>query len=171
MPTLNAVKMDGSELKKQPWTSETSKPFVIVDLLSGIKNKDEETKAAPQVDEYPDGGLAAWCIVLGVSPPTISSFSEFYRRVLSCSLRAQPSRRKLHPALFVRILTRSNYTTDSVSSTPGVYVYSGPLPNFFSWLIAEIGVSILLRTSPSPRDPNLNDVSGKFLTLGFRSLA
>ena len=103
MLTLNTFKMDGSELKKQPWTSETSTPYIVVDLLSGIKNKDEETKAAPQVDEYPDGGLAAWCIVLGVSPPTISPSFKFYRRVLSRSLRAQPSRRKLYPTLRANI--------------------------------------------------------------------
>ena len=29
------------------------------------------------VDDYPDGGLAAWSVVLGVSPLTISPSSEF----------------------------------------------------------------------------------------------
>ena len=40
------------------------------------KEEDEETGtspvlATPDVDDYPDGGLAAWSIVLGVSPSTI----------------------------------------------------------------------------------------------------
>ena len=42
-----------------------------------LDEKDEEIIEAspifctPDLDDYPDGGLAAWSVVLGVSPPTI----------------------------------------------------------------------------------------------------
>lgn len=77
MPTLNTIEMDGSELKKQSLAPGASTLDIVIDWVSGMKNEDEETRTKPQVDEYPDGGLAAWCIVLGVGP-FISSSLEFY---------------------------------------------------------------------------------------------
>lgn len=74
MPTLNIVEMNGPELtKKQSRTSEASTLDILVDWIPGTRNEDEETKATSQVDDYPDGGLAAWCIVLGVGPSVTSS--------------------------------------------------------------------------------------------------
>jgi len=51
--------------------------------LSEEKEKGEEIEASPvlttsDVDDYPDGGLAAWSIVLGVSPSAISSSFRVY---------------------------------------------------------------------------------------------
>jgi len=57
--------------------------FVENELSEG-KEEDEEIGVSPvlttpEVDDYPDGGLAAWSIVLGVSPLTIpSSFGKVY---------------------------------------------------------------------------------------------
>ena len=50
---------------------------ILEDRPSGEK-EDEKMEASPVVpasdaSDYPDGGLAAWCIVLGVSQFSISS--------------------------------------------------------------------------------------------------
>jgi len=70
----------------------------------------EETVASPVTptpdgDDYPDGGFAAWCVVLGVSQFNHSLvFSIFLIHVRSCSVRVLFSRRRL-------------YSTSSVSNS------------------------------------------------------
>ena len=56
---------------------------------------------------------------------------------------------------------------DSVLSTPGECVHSRPFCSSISRLTAEIGIPIVLRTSPHTRDPNLDDVSVKFFISDF----
>ena len=77
MPVFDSVEMDGLESQKQSTST--------LNILEDSPPKDKEAKISPivarsiQVDDYPDGGLAAWCIVLGVGPPQPSPPSlEFY---------------------------------------------------------------------------------------------
>ena len=50
-----------------------------------LGGKEDETEVSPviftsDVDDYPDGGLAAWSVVLGVSPltnPRLSDFADY----------------------------------------------------------------------------------------------
>jgi len=69
----------------------------------------------PDVDDYPDGGLAAWSIVLGVSPSAISSPSQFTDEIGPRSLRVRFSRRRLNSTTFVpNRLLNSGTVADSV---------------------------------------------------------
>ena len=56
----------------------------------------------PDADDYPDGGVTAWCVVLGVSK--LNHFlviSNFLMRVRSCRLCVPISRRRLHSTSLV----------------------------------------------------------------------
>lgn len=80
MPIFDAIEMGGLESQKQLQISTST-----LDTLEDPPPKDKEVKISPivvtliQADDYPDGGLAAWCIVLGVGPPQPSPSSlKFY---------------------------------------------------------------------------------------------
>jgi len=86
-----------------------------VDRLSE-KKEDEETVASPVTtptpgaDDFPDGGLVAWCVVVGVSQLNrFFVFENFLMPVRSCSRRVLFSRRKLHST---RLLLDSRLTSD-----------------------------------------------------------
>ena len=56
-----------------------------------------EVAPTPDADDYPDGGVTAWCVVLGVSK--LNHFlviSNFLMGVRSCRLCVLISRRRLH---------------------------------------------------------------------------
>jgi len=71
------------------------------------KKECEETVVGPVAptqggDDYPDGGVTAWCVVLGVSKLNNPlAFSDLLTRVRSCSLRVLISRRRLHSTSLV----------------------------------------------------------------------
>lgn len=65
--------MGGLELPKQLQLSSPLALDIITVPLGDTKDEGEEFKLGPIVvlsptDDYPDGGLAAWCVVLGVIP-------------------------------------------------------------------------------------------------------
>ena len=65
--------MGGLELQKRFQISSPSTLDIVAFSPGETKNEDEEFKLGPIVvisptDDYPDGGLAAWCVVLGVIP-------------------------------------------------------------------------------------------------------
>jgi len=67
--------MDLGPIERTP-TSDGSVMLKFVEDRPVEEKEEIEVSSAlptPDVDDYPDGGLAAWCIVLGVSPSTISS--------------------------------------------------------------------------------------------------
>ena len=68
--------MDSGASELTP-TSDGSVMLKFVEDRPLEEKKDEEIGGSPvlttpDVDEYPDGGLAAWSVVLGVRPPTTS---------------------------------------------------------------------------------------------------
>ena len=68
--------MGGLELQKQFQISSPSTLDIIAISPGDAKDEDEEFKLGPIVvisptDGCPDGGLAAWCVVLGVIPSII----------------------------------------------------------------------------------------------------
>ena len=72
------------------------------------KKECEETVASPVAptpggDDYPDGGVTAWCVVLGVSKLNFNplAFSDLLMRVRSCSLRVLISQRRFHSTSLV----------------------------------------------------------------------
>lgn len=80
MAALGIVGMDSGASELTP-TSDGSVMSKFVEDRP-LEEK-EETGTSPvlttsDVDDYPDGGLAAWSIVLGVSPPIISLSFEVY---------------------------------------------------------------------------------------------
>ena len=71
--------MGGLELQKQFQISSPSSLNIIAISPGETKDEDEEFKLGPIVvipptEEYPDGGLAAWCVVLGVRPSIFPCF-------------------------------------------------------------------------------------------------
>ena len=83
MSTLNAIRMDPGTTDLTPTSGGSMMLKSIGDRPLEEKEEDEEIGASPvlttpEVDDYPDGGLAAWSIVLGVSLSTISSPFEIY---------------------------------------------------------------------------------------------
>lgn len=73
----------GSRLNDRTPTDESMTLNTVEGRQLEEKTEDEEKVASPvtptpDADEYPDGGLAAWCIVVGVSPLTISSSFRVY---------------------------------------------------------------------------------------------
>ena len=98
MLTSNTLEM-GSRPTISTSTSDGSLTLNIVEGRS-LDEKTELDEANPvistsDVDDYPDGGLAAWCVVVGVSSfpfPRLLDFTEGG----SCSLRVPSSQRRLH---------------------------------------------------------------------------
>jgi len=71
--------MDLEPSERTP-TSDGSMMLKFVEGRSLEEKEEIEVSSAlptPDVDDYPDGGLAAWCIVLGVSPSAMSSSSVY----------------------------------------------------------------------------------------------
>jgi len=84
MSTPGNVGIDSRTSELTPTSDGSMVLKFVEDQLSEGKEEEEEIGVSPvlttpEVDDYPDGGLAAWSIVLGVSPSTIpSSFGEVY---------------------------------------------------------------------------------------------
>ena len=83
--------MGGLELQKQFQISSPSSLNIIPVSPSETKNEDEECKLGPIVaisptDDTPDGGFAAWCVVLGVRPSNFLCFLGLADGVWSCRL-------------------------------------------------------------------------------------
>ena len=81
-------------------TSDGSLTLKIVEGRS-LDEKTELDEASPAIsasdaDDYPDGGLAAWCVVVGVSSFPFPGLLDFTDEVASCSLRVLSSQRRLH---------------------------------------------------------------------------
>jgi hypothetical protein len=79
MWTSDAVEMGLGPNERTPTSDESMTLNIVEDqpLEEKEKEEGEEIRVSPitttsDVDDYPDGGLAAWCVVLGVSPPSIS---------------------------------------------------------------------------------------------------
>jgi len=105
MLSSSTVEM-GSELSDRGLaglTSDGSTTLNAPGVLPSEKRGYEETVASPVAltpggDDCPDGGLAAWCVVLGVSRFNHSlAFSNSLMHVRPCSVRVPFSRRRLHP--------------------------------------------------------------------------
>jgi len=141
------------------------------------KEEYEETVASPVaptpgVDDYPDGGFAAWCVVLGVSQLNhCLVFSVLLIRVRSCSRRVLFSRRMLY---FTSLVSNNRLTLeDSLRSGPasawGVRAFQIlSLADVVAHL--ETGVPIVLRTDSHTRNFNLNNVSPQFFTSSVQSI-
>jgi len=76
----NTVEMDFGFNERISTFDESMMLEILEDQPSGEK-EDEKMEASPvvpasDVSDYPDGGLAAWCVALGVSRLTISSSSQ-----------------------------------------------------------------------------------------------
>jgi len=168
MSTPNTDETDLASDGRIP-NSEESVTLNIVEGGSLGGKEDGPVISTLNVDDYPDGGLAAWSVVLGVSPLTNPSLSEFTDQAWSCSLRVPSSRRRSHSTDFVpNHRFTSNYTHRfGLVNSWGVR-HSGPPCLLTSWLTAEIGISIVLRTGSHTRDSNVNNVSAEFFTLGLR---
>ena len=82
IPTFNVTEMDDLGQKKRiQLVPDPSPQDVLVSLPSKKRGDDEEAKVFPivvtsQVDDYPDGGLAAWSVVFGVGPSANSSLLD-----------------------------------------------------------------------------------------------
>jgi hypothetical protein len=111
--------MEDLESKKQTLGSEASTADIIVDLSRQTKSEDgdEEAKIIPivptsHVDDYPDGGLVAWLVVLGVRPSIFFfAFREFLMASTAvghmCHLRdVGPIPRALHRTLVSFSMTK-----------------------------------------------------------------
>lgn len=75
MPAPNTIEMnpDSNEHRLTPAESATMK----IPEDRPLEEKEEDVEVCPEIttnpmDDCPDGGLAAWCVVLGVSESTIS---------------------------------------------------------------------------------------------------
>jgi len=126
------------------------------------------TPGASDID-YPDGGLAAWCVVLGVSQMAVLAFSIFFSdEVRACSVLVPFSQRRLHfsssPQNVNHRLILCGPSRFGLVNAWGVRV-TNPLCPLVPQLIVETGLPILLPTSPHTRDPDLDDVSARFPTL------
>ena len=76
MLTSNAVETGSGPNAWTP-TPDGSLTLYIVEGRS-LEEKTESNEASPVIslsnaDDYPDGGLAAWCVVVGVSQLSVSS--------------------------------------------------------------------------------------------------
>ena len=138
----------------------------------------QETVASPVAptpgrDDYPDGGFAAWCVVLGVSQFNHSFiFSVFLISVRSCSVRVLCSRRRLYSTSSV---SSTRLISDSILSGP-VSPVAGECVNFRLYpsaifrLTLGVGIPIVLRTDSHTGDLNLNNVSPQLFTSGVQSI-
>lgn len=73
----------GSVSNSRRWTSDGSVTVNVPDDQPSEKKEEEDVEAsptipAPPVDDFPDGGLAAWSVVFGVSKLTVSSSFRFF---------------------------------------------------------------------------------------------
>jgi len=77
---LNTVEMD-LELTEQVLIFDKPMSLDILENWPSGEKEDEKIEASPVVTapdavDYPDGGLAAWCVAFGVGQLTISSSSK-----------------------------------------------------------------------------------------------
>lgn len=108
MPNLNT--MYDLESKKRTLALETSTVDILVDLPLGDlspkkKSEDGEAKVISialksNVDDYPDGGLVAWLVVVGVRPPINSVLQDLLMTFHSCRLHVPSLRRRYHSTSF-----------------------------------------------------------------------
>jgi hypothetical protein len=72
----------GSESNERRWTSDGSVTVNVPDDQPSEKEEEDveasPTIPAPAMDDFPDGGLAAWSVVFGVSELTIPSSFRFF---------------------------------------------------------------------------------------------
>lgn len=102
--------MDDLEQKKRTLAPESSTVDILVGLPPKTKSEDTEAKVisivlAPHVDDYPDGGLAAWSVVFGVRPSTgsfpINCLSRFADDIHLCRRHVQFLRRRFLSTSFI----------------------------------------------------------------------
>jgi len=178
-PMLSSSTIEvGSELSDRALTglaSDDSITLNISEVRPSEKKEYEETVASqvtptPDADDYPDGGVAAWCVVLGVSRLNHSFvFSNFLMRVRSCRLCVPISRRRLHSTSLAsnNRLTSERSLRFGLASAWGVRAFRS-FSSLTLRLTLETGIPILLRTNPHTRDPNLNNVGPQFFTSRVR---
>jgi len=178
MLSSSTVEMDSESSTRASTGLASDDPTVL--NISGVrpseKQEYEETVASPVpptpgVDDYPDGGFTAWCVVLGASQLNLFLvFSVLLIRVRSCSQRVLFSRRRLYSTSLV---SNDRLTSDSLSAGPasawGVRAFRIlPLGDVVTHL--ETGVPIVLRTDSHTRNSNLNNVSPQFFTSSVQSI-
>jgi len=168
--TLNTAEMD-LESNERVLTSDESMTLDAPESRPSETKEGKEIEASPVTVstpdasdiDYPDGGLAAWCVVLGVSQMAVLAFSSFFSDELwACSVPVPFSQRRLHfstPPQNVnhRLISCGPFRFGLVNAW-GVR-FPNPLCPLVSRLIVETGLPILLPTSPHTRDPDLDDVS------------
>lgn len=79
MPTLNTIEINPDSNGPRLTPAESAAVKIPEDKL--LEEKWKDVKVFPEittnpVDDCPDGGFAAWCVVLGVSESTISLPSQ-----------------------------------------------------------------------------------------------
>jgi len=94
MSTPNTDETDSASDGGIPKSDESVTLNIIEDEPLG--GKEDETKVTYDADDYPDGGLAAWSVVLGVSASSDSRHSGFTNQAWPRSLPVPSSRRRLH---------------------------------------------------------------------------
>jgi len=126
----------------------------------------------PSVDDYPDGGFTAWCVVLGVRQFNhFLVFSVLLIRVRSRSQRVLFLRRMSYSTSLVsnNRLTLDDSLRVGPSSAWGVRAFQTlPLGDVVAYL--ETGVPILLRTDSHTRNFNLSNVSPQLFTSNVQSI-
>jgi len=104
MPTSNTDETGLGSDGRIPNSDESVTLNVVEDEPLG--GKEDQTKLGSvtstlDVDDYPDGGLAAWSVVFGVSLLTDPCLSGLTDSAWSCSLPVPSSRRRSHRTNFV----------------------------------------------------------------------
>lgn len=146
--TPSTVEMDLGPNEQLSTTAGSIKSNLLDDRPSEKKDGEEiEARPAvppPSAGDFPDGGPAAWCVVVGVSHLTVSRpFSLFLTRVWLCRVHVPCSRRRLHFTWSAQSLIQMNLP-DSDLLMRGECVHSRPFRQLPSWLTAKIGLPVLL---------------------------
>ena len=101
-PTLDTTEI-GLESNERMLTPDESMTLGALESRPSETKEDKETEVSPVFStpgaddiDYPDGGFAAWCVVLGVSQMAILAFSSFSNGVRACSIPVPFSQRRLH---------------------------------------------------------------------------
>jgi len=133
--TLNTAEI-GLESNERVLTSDESMTLDALESRPSETKEDKEIEVSSVVStpgasdiDYPDGGLAAWCVVLGVSQMAILASSSFSDQVRACSIPVPLSQRRLHFSSSSQNINRrliSCVSLDSVSSIPGECVCQTP---------------------------------------------
>ena len=97
--TSNTIEKGSGPNTRTPTSDESMTLNIVEGRPSDEKVELDEASpvvSAPGADDYPDGGLAAWCVVVGVSSFPFPRVLEFADEVGSRSLCVPSSQRRLH---------------------------------------------------------------------------